>query len=357
MKRRRGEAGSRNRAEGVPSERIEIAPKASLRKGTELRRRHPFGRNWKSEAGYGKGVVARISTLLTSPSAFPPSPISLSLLLLLSLTACFEPKEGCLDINAVNYAVDADEPCSGCCQYPVLRLDFLHKTFPGSNANLQYLDTVYQDGAGNDFRFRSIQFYLSDIRLVRSDGEEVGVTDTIWLRIPAAEGDTINEVVEDNFALVNPADFGVMQIGTFLSKGTFNKIKFTLGLSGPANLVDPVTLPEEHPLANEQMYWGPDSGHIYNRIDLFRIPEPEDTVITLLEIGTPENLMEVELEFDDTPLYLDPGFIPKVIIRIDYLTWFRGVNLDDQTNEEIAQKIVQNLTDSFSVVEVEQQEQ
>ena len=47
------------------------------------------------------------------------------LLYLLSLTSCFEPQEGCLDISAVNFDASADKDCdkSGCaCIYPKLQV-------------------------------------------------------------------------------------------------------------------------------------------------------------------------------------------------------------------------------------------
>ncbi len=42
------------------------------------------------------------------------------------LAGCYEPKEGCLDPQAVNYDVTADEACADCCTWPSLRLSVKH---------------------------------------------------------------------------------------------------------------------------------------------------------------------------------------------------------------------------------------
>lgn len=269
------------------------------------------------------------------------------------LTACTEPKEGCLDINAVNYQVDADRPCADCCEYPTLQFDILHKVRPDSEANLTYEDSIYQDGAGNDFRISDIQFYLSDVALLRPDGSAVRVTDTLQLTVERPGGGAGIQVVTDDFALLNPNDFRSSIIGTFISQGAFSEVRFDVGIEEAANYVDPVLLPEEHPLALVEMYWNADSGRIYNRLDLFRIEEQTDTLRTLLEIGLPENLQTVKLPLP-TPFELSPGFGPSLVIRIDYLTWFEDVDLKNDDRAVLIQKIVNNLTESFSIIAIEQ---
>ncbi len=269
------------------------------------------------------------------------------------LTACVEPKEGCLDVNAVNYQVDADLPCSDCCEYPTLQLDVLHKVNPDSEANLNFGDSVYQDGAGNDFRINDIQFYLSNVALLRPGGSPVRVTDTLQIPVEQPDGSIKIEVVTDDIVLLNPNDLRTSRVGNFISQGVFSAIRFDVGIDGPANFVAPALLPEDHPLALQEMYWNADSGRIYNRIDLFRIEGQADTLRTLLEIGLPGQLRTVELSLP-TPFELSPGFGPSLVIRINYLTWFSQVDLKNDDEAALIQKIVNNLTESFSVIAIEQ---
>ena len=276
------------------------------------------------------------------------------LFLTLTLSACYQPEEGCIDINATNFQVNADRPCSGCCEYPLIAVDFQHKVVLSDTVyNLVYEDSVYFDGAGNPFYIRDIRFYFSEIRLVRPDGEWAGVTDTILLPVEQPGGIITYEEIEDNFALVNPGIFGQKIMGTLRSNGRFKRVAFSLGVPGIANNADPGAFPVGHPLADPSMYLGPEAGRLFYRIELFRIEAPADTIETRLDISGPEHLRSLELPVGQPDgFFLDPGFNPKVQFRIDYLTWFQDVDLVADDQEVIIQKIVKNATKSFSVINV-----
>lgn len=270
------------------------------------------------------------------------------------LSGCYQPKEGCLDIDAVNYQVDADNPCDGCCKYPVLRVNFQHKiVLPDTTENLAY-GKPYSDGAGNRFYLKRIRFYLSDFRLLRADGEEVGVESEVELRIVQPAGDTVREKVENNFALVNPGDFRQKSIGAFRSSGAFNRVRFTIGLSDKAQEALPTGLPADHPLSVTDLYRESDHSRLYNRIELYRVPSPSDTLYQDLQLAGAENRRTVELPVS---FFLDPGFNPKIVLRVDYLSWFQNVDLVRDSEAEILRKIVNKLTDSFSLVEIVAEEQ
>lgn len=272
------------------------------------------------------------------------------LLLALTLAACYQPREGCLDVAAKNYAVDADRPCPDCCQYPAIKVDFLHKVIIGADTfNLSYNDSVYYDAAGNAFRISDIQYYFSDFRMLRSDGRTVGVEDTLEVAIPQADGSTVSEVVEDNFLLINPRNFGVRNLGTMRENEQFSGIRFSIGVPDPANLADTLGLPGGHPLEAADMYLGPGAGRIFNRIQFYRIENQSDTIRTSIEISMPENLLGIDLPAD---YFVDPGFSPRFILFVDYLAWFRDVDVLADSPEEISRKIIANLPASFRLAAI-----
>ena len=163
-------------------------------------------------------------------------------LLVLSFASagCFEPTEGCLDINAVNYDFGADEECPDCCTYPTLSLDILHKiVLQDTTINLDLEDGLYTDAAGNSFQINSLSYYISNLHLVRSDGTEVGVEDQVDIAVTSQGGTSDTLVVEDNFALINPAEFGVDAIGTIREGETFRGLRFVVGIENPVHLADP----------------------------------------------------------------------------------------------------------------------
>lgn len=282
----------------------------------------------------------------------------LSSLLLLLLSACYEPVEGCLDITATNFQVDADEPCpDNCCTYPSIKLaiDHCYEIATDSFVTLNYGDSIYIDGVGNPFRINGIQFYLSEFQIVSTTGAPFGVQDSLEVeQIDPINGDTTLVTLEDNFLLLNPVVKNVnITLGENRTVGNFSGIRFKLGLDMPANYTNPSSLNDNHPLAlqNDNMYASPEEGYIFYKVGLFDGIGVEDTIPKITEIIGANNLREVELA---TPFTIDEGFDVTISIRIDYEDWFKSLDIIEclQTGT-LEEKIVENIAQSFSVIEVE----
>jgi len=277
----------------------------------------------------------------------------LLLALLVTAFGCYEKQEGCLDIAATNFDVEADRDCADCCNYPTLSVIFSHKARSVAQDtffNLTFLDSAYTVNGSDFFRIGGIRFYISDFQLVRNDGSMLTSTDEITLSIPE-NGDTLTQTVTDDFALVNRSNLSATTIGTIRPEGDFTGIRFNIGISTPANHADPLAFPTTHPLYsnNGDMHWSIDSGYVFNRIALFRDTMASDTIPTVLEIGTDELLQTIELDY---PFPLKQGFNVSVSLRIDYLQWFQGVDIRNDSEAVMIEKIVENVTNSFTVLDV-----
>lgn len=271
------------------------------------------------------------------------------------LTGCFEPKRDCLNVEALNYSIDADAPCAFCCEFPNLTIDFQHRIITADTTlNLNYLDEVYTVDSVNFFRFENIQFYLSDIQLIDSSGVAHPTIDTIQVEVPDGSGGVDEVFIRDNFALVNRSTLSAYTLGTFRRSGVYTGVRFNIGLYDTANQADPELFSEDHPLADDNdMYWSQDSGYVFNRIAFFRDTLAADTIASQIEIGLGEQLKTMELSFP-AEFNLNPGFNPEIIFQINYLKWFEGVDVKNDELITISEKIVENLTDSFSVIVVQQ---
>lgn len=272
------------------------------------------------------------------------------LVLLLSLSVflgCEEPVEGCFDANAKNYDLDAEDPCADCCVYPSLRVDFEQKILRNDSLeNVALSNGRYLDGAGNTFSFESIQFYLSDIHLISTTGASVNIDETVEFE---ADGQLIT--TSDNIVLVNPAVFGEKNIGTVNAPGSYKGIELLLGVSSELNQADTLDFEDDHPLSPQipNMYLGQDTGYIFNTLDL--VIEPDlDSIPLNITIATQP--FEIPLALDKT-FELDKGLNINLTLRVDYLKWFEGTDLRQMTNEDIIQKIVSNIPNSFALVNIE----
>lgn len=278
------------------------------------------------------------------------SPVLLSLLALLFFAqACYEPQVGCLDVKAVNYDFSADENDPAECIYPELRLRFEHVySYPDTTVSLRLRDTFYLDEADRPFRLNRFEFLLSDIRLRLTDGSTLEVDDEIAIYLESDEG-RINEFfITDNFAFGSTTNSRDLAIGTAPAVGTVDALNFFVGVAGQANQAIPDSFPITHPLglSDSLIYFNRDSGYAFQLLELFRDTAATDTIPELLRIGTNDNLQFIALPVGAEK---QPGFHFRLTLQIDYRKWLEGINVETDTNAELAQKIVSNTAEAFSL--------
>jgi len=274
---------------------------------------------------------------------------SASKLLLLGclvFTSCFQPEEGCLDIEATNFALSADRDCvendatSACpCKYPSLNLVIEHMY----NDQPYLSDSVYQNNLGQAFRIRDIQFYMSDIRIIRSDSTVVTVLDTITLTV-SKEGQLEKFVATDDFKLVHTQK--LIELGSINTSGTFQQLAFTVGIKDPENTANPEDiLRNSHSLLVDSMYTTTE-GYIFNRFVLNMDTSTQER--TVLQITNKEGITPIILDF--FPINKEQGKAISIdTLKLNHAKWFDGINFVENTPEEIRSKIVINTTKVFSI--------
>jgi len=272
--------------------------------------------------------------------------LSYWLALLLLLVAC-EAEEGCLDVNAKNYEVDALEACSGCCVYPELLLQVEHSAISSSNdTGLVALDSTYLDDSGNVFRIKDWDYYISNARLYTENGQEATVEDEVELLL---NGD--NRVLSDNFALLQLPGLGTIPMGTIRFDGSYVGLRFEIGLPAQVQESSPSDWPEEHPLAAQTpaMYLSDGSGYLHQRLQLQLLPDSSSRTLQLPRtLGT----ISVDLPFD-LPLRVDRGFNARFSLRVNYSILLRGADVRNDSASTLHQIIVKNLAEAIELLRVQ----
>ncbi len=261
------------------------------------------------------------------------------LLLAATFTACFEPREGCLDISATNFDAGADKDC--CCVYPklVLRVDQVYDTLLFRN------DLLYPASNGALFRIKSIAFYLSDFQVFQN-GQSFRVSDTLTLNTFSGN-DTTAQLFINDFKLVrrSPLDYA---IGTFQQDGNFEEVNFRLGLSNDAQKVIPFKAPANHPLAaqTDSLWRGQNNGFVFLQAVVVRDSMASTQADTLrflqADLGQPF--------IGGTGVFVHPtGYDFPLKLRVDYKQMFEGVNWSVHDISAWKSTIIANLPSTFSV--------
>jgi hypothetical protein len=88
---------------------------------------------------------------------------------------------------------------------------------------------------GRDFRLTKFRIYLSNINLVKANGDKTPITEV---------------------ALTDVGDESTGSFSTAIEAGNYNSVEIDLGLNPVLNDSDPTSFPTDHPLSTfNQMYW------------------------------------------------------------------------------------------------------
>jgi hypothetical protein len=279
------------------------------------------------------------------------------------LGACADRREGCFDGFASNYDLAAEKRCSDCCTYPKMLLEIRHRAIqPGRDSIIVFAPatstspavfSTYTDAGGNPFAFQELRFYISNFWLINTKGDTIKMLEELPVFVPLGLGDTLRTTVENNVQIIaNPGPFSTTTFGTFRKAGDFTKLRFTLGVTGLANKSNPARYALGHPLgapSNFVMYRSPVLGYNFSRFVLQRNPGNASPDPIEILINNSSNLIVIEKPIS---VNIPQGFGVNVIMRVDHLLWFKGVNVKTDNVDAIAAKVVANLPQSFQLISV-----
>ncbi len=269
---------------------------------------------------------------------------------LFAWTGCYEPTEGCLNIDAVNYNVAADDPCADCCTFPTLTLSMQHIAQSVSDSASFRYGVFYQDPANafpdDSFLVDRVRFFISNVHLITDQGERIGLTDT--LNLSFADGTSL--AVPDNFAKLDRDIFQARTLGTIRTQAVIEEVQFTIGLEEFLRDKEISSgLPAGHPLStsSDSLIYEDGVGYTSNLLIVRRdtMPTTDSLVFRYFEPYT----FQLPLA---SPLTVKRGFKMRLTLRANYLAYFAGVNFRNDSYQTIREKIRNNLINVFSVTEI-----
>lgn len=265
----------------------------------------------------------------------------------IGVLACYEPREGCLDVEANNFSVDADRACSDCCTYPSLRLTFQHRSvYPDTVVAFQLADSVYLDAAGQPYRVQDLRFLLSDFRLVRSDGSELPMSNRLAVRVFAPDGSLKPDSIINDVLLMRPSLNSRLTAGTMRASGRFAALRFRIGLTEVTANVDPASLPAVHPLrpASSGLDWSQAEGFEFQRMKLLLGLTGADSLVISTRRAADRQTIEIPLDVN-----VPPGYNLELDIRIDYFGWLRDISPSTQPPSQVLNRWIARSSGAFAM--------
>jgi len=248
--------------------------------------------------------------------------------LVITLAGC-KKKEGCTDVEAVNFDADADESAD-VCVYPNVAFHF-HPTV--GEETLVYGNTHNINGI--DVRFDQIRFYMTELELTINDKPQAF----------------------DNAFIVTETS-GDQEVGRAIA-GQLTKMAFNVGVSPDLNTADPALLPAENPLSADSpfiQHWNWTAGYKFLVIEgaadvngngTFEAI-PEETMS--IHCGFDSNLKRIELNTDQA---IDKENF-ELHLEFDVAKFFNNYELADNlfsrpnNNAEAATALMDNVQNAFN---------
>lgn len=204
------------------------------------------------------------------------------------------------------------------------------------------LDSTYADANGRNFSLRMVNYYLSNLKLMKADSSTIDFDEVLLVqnRRDSVSGDAM---------------LGMIQNGSYIG------FQFDIGLDSATNHADPNTYPAGHPLNLQipSMHWSWNTGYLF-----FRIEGLYDNSLTGTEVpgsdmqyhvGNIRLLRRVTSYFDEPVTLTDANDMLRLELGLDILAVLDNIDLlsDNFThttgNFTLASTLASNMRDAFKV--------
>ena len=255
-----------------------------------------------------------------------------------SISSCYTHEEGCKDVNATNFDVTVDEPCEDeCCTYPKVNLyvNFLFNDTISIDTN-----TYFTNNFGDSLRIKYLRIYLSDFKLTNNEDEEFLLKQEIT--IGKSENDNINyENVNYSSAKVKP-EGSKYTLGTLSKLLLYKKVEFKFGLDSTINhsVISKISSSSSLFPTTDSMYIDQELGYHFLKMEI-EIKGKNNRKIFVSGIeNIRTKIIENDIDFTKREDH-------SLILNIDMNKWFLDIDFSNETDNQISQKLVNNLKGSF----------
>ena len=249
---------------------------------------------------------------------------------ILLFQSCNTRIEGCLDINAKNFDLDAEKACDDCCEYPPI---FLSLSPKWNDQNFATQDTLF-DINGDSFKIVDLKYILSSISWNGTEG-------TVY-SIDSAEIDcgTNTILYTPDILLINPAkvDYVIDSIRLFPSISSF---KMKLGWFPPLECVDETSEDIPFLFSDESAVW--DSVRAARAA--IRIILQRDINMAVFDTVFVHTCQEIFLPYN---LAFQPGMDTRLKASVNHAQWFMDARVDDLSSFETS--VESNIEGSFTPI-------
>ncbi len=230
--------------------------------------------------------------------------------------ACNTRTEGCLELNANNFDLDAERPCKDCCTYPSINLLLTQKW---NDDNFSNEDTLY-DIHAQPYKIQDLKYFLSSWSWNNSDGD-IFTVDSI--------SGTCNQstlMFTPDILTTDTRKFNY-KLGTIRVAPLADSLFFTFGLVEDFSCLDPGEASTPSNLKAQSSLWNPNTAMLAT----LRLVLQRDLEIATYDTVFLTTKKDIYLPY---AFQFRNGFNEQFNLTINYAQWFQDVDIGDLTSFE-----------------------
>lgn len=236
-------------------------------------------------------------------------------LMVLSLGSCDTKIEGCTDVNASNFNLNADTPCSNCCTQPQATTSFICKR----NVNTFSVNDTFKDVNNTSYQIKSFNLYINNIEFELKNGT----------RVKANTSFDYNGIsyINDFFIMNNTVQ--ITKLFSIATPDSLVAVSLNLGLPNALNTTDKITgVSESSPINSNEMK-EPNTGQRLSWVITYKLLNSTNN----LKLGGTNTGLNLRKQLPKA--LFKKGKDVKLTLTLNMATLFQGIDLNgsiQQTN-------------------------
>lgn len=229
------------------------------------------------------------------------------------MQGCISRVEGCLDVAAANFDLNADKSCNDCCSYPMLSLGLSQKW---DDRNFSTSDTfTISDRNGLLYRINDLKYLLSSWSW-KDASDNIYSVDSAELTCLTGQLRYTPDVL-----LIDSKQFQYV-LGTIRKSPVIDTVLFKLGVIPSFDCLDPVAINTPSILSANSVIWDVSTSSRATVRLILQRDITQDIHDTLFIHITKDLKTGYDLDFV-------PGISTEIKISVNYAKWFTNVDILD----------------------------
>lgn len=235
-------------------------------------------------------------------------------LIVLSLCSCDTKIEGCTDVNASNFNLNADTPCPSCCTQPQATTSFICQT----KGKTFSVNDTFKDFNNTSYQIKSFNLYIGSLEFELKNGTKV--------KANTAPFDYNGISYINDFFVMNNA-LQITKLFSIAMPDSLVAVSINIGLPNALNTIDKITGISESSQINSNEMKEPNTGQRLSWVMTYNLLNNTSS----LKMGGTNTLLKLRQQLPKA--LFKKGKDVKITLTLNMVNLLQGLDLNGSTQQ------------------------